>query len=74
MIFRECPDAIYSLATFKFINDKPLLVEIAKTNNTELLNEVMREWTTELKSRDQYMDSEAFRLKLDPKKNEFSSH
>ena len=73
LLFRECPDAIHSLQNFKFINDKPLLVEVAKANNTELLNEVMREWTTELKSRDQFMYSEAYKLKLDPRKNEFSS-
>ena len=49
------------------------MVELAKANNTELLNEVMSEWTTELKARDKYLDSEAFKLKLDPRRNEFSS-
>lgn len=48
-IFRKCPDAVSSLSEYKFIADKPLLVEIARANDNELFNEVIREWTSVLK-------------------------
>ena len=48
-IFRLCPDAVSSLSEYRYIAENPLLVEIAKANDNELLNEVVREWTAVLK-------------------------
>ena len=54
-----------SLSEYKNIADNPLLVEIAKANDNELLNEVIREWTQVLKKRDEYVSSSAHKHGID---------